>query len=359
MKHKKKRVLLGMSGGIDSSVTAALLKKRGYDVIGITMQLVPKETEKQSACCNLSSINDAKRVANQLNIPHYTINIRDEFKHHVIDYFVNEYMVGKTPNPCVECNRYIKFDALLEKAKELNADYVATGHYCKITYSNKYKRYYLNKAKDNHKDQSYFLYMLSQEQLSRTLFPLGNYLKSEIREMARKFNLITANKQESQDICFVTKNSYKEFIEKQVEKESLKPGNIVDIDGNILGQHHGLYKYTIGQRKGLNISANKPLYVIKINSKNNEVVVGDKDFLSSHNFKIDNLQLVNPSLTQEKKSYSIKVRYQMIPFKGHLSNLNATTAILNSATPIQFITPGQSCVIYDNEKVIGGGIISD
>lgn len=358
MKTKNKRVLLGMSGGIDSSVTAALLKKRGYDVIGITMQLVPKETEKQSACCNLSSINDAKRVANQLNIPHYTINIRDDFKHHVIDYFVNEYMIGRTPNPCVECNRHIKFDALLEKAKDLDAAYVATGHYCKITYSSKYKRYFLNKAKDLHKDQSYFLYMLTQDQLSRTLFPLGNYLKSEIRQMARDFNLITAEKQESQDICFVTKNSYKEFIEKQIEKESIKPGNIVDINGTVLGTHNGLYKYTIGQRKGLNISSNYPLYVVEINKEKNQIIVGNKDILASNEFKLEHLHIINPSLASNKKKYSIKVRYQMIPFKGYIHNFSSNQATLKSITPIKFITPGQSCVIYDDQKVIGGGIIS-
>ena len=358
MKKKNKRVLLGMSGGIDSSVTAALLKKRGYDVIGITMQLVPKETEKQSACCNLSSINDAKRVANQLKIPHYTINIRDDFKQHVIDYFVNEYMIGRTPNPCVECNRHIKFDALLEKAKELDAHYVATGHYCKITYSSKYKRYFLNKAKDLHKDQSYFLYMLNQEQISKTLFPLGNYLKSEIRQMAKEFNLLTANKKESQDICFVTKNSYKEFIERQVEKESIKPGKILDVDGNELGQHEGLYKYTIGQRKGLKISSNHPLYVVQINKEDNEIIVGNKDILSSNEFKLEKLHLINPSLASNTKKYSIKVRYQMIPFKGYLNNFSSQSATLNSLTPIKFITPGQSCVIYDEHKVIGGGIIS-
>tara|TARA_Y100001970_G_scaffold48106_1_gene60919 strand:- start:14961 stop:16037 length:1077 start_codon:yes stop_codon:yes gene_type:complete len=355
---KKKRVLVGMSGGIDSSVTAALLQKRGYDVIGITMQLVPKETEKQSACCNLGAINDAKRVASKLNIPHYTINIRDEFKHHVIDYFVNEYLLGHTPNPCVECNRYIKFDALEEKCKELNADYIATGHYCKITSNANKSRFYLKKAKDEKKDQSYFLYMLSQKQLSRTLFPLGNYLKSEIRDIAHSFNLINANKKESQDICFVTNGNYKSFIEDRIDKQTIKEGNIVDSSGKLLGKHTGIYNYTIGQRRGLNISHVAPLYVIKLNSKNNEVIVGTKDELATNTFTINAYSLVNPEQIQINKLYSVKIRYKMIPFQCKLLSINNDEIIVEATTPLKFITPGQSCVIYDKDIVIGGGIIT-
>ena len=359
MKKNKKRVLLGMSGGIDSSVSAALLQKRGYDVIGITMQLVPKETEKQSACCNLDSINDAKRVANHFNIPHYTINIRDDFKHHVIDYFVSEYLMGNTPNPCVECNRFIKFSALEQKAKELGANYVATGHYCKITQNTKTRRYFLNKAKDLTKDQSYFLYMLSQSQLQKTLFPLGNYLKSEIREIATSLKLINANKSESQDICFVTKGSYQTFIESHLNSnQQIKSGNIVDQDGSILGQHNGIHNYTIGQRKGLNISYHCPLYVIKLNAAKNEVIVGTKDELATNTFKIETISLVNPDLFSPTKQYQIKVRYQMVPFLATCNLLPNNTMVVTSTSPLKFISPGQSCVIYDNNHVIGGGIIS-
>tara|TARA_B100000427_G_scaffold329821_1_gene348173 strand:+ start:5335 stop:6411 length:1077 start_codon:yes stop_codon:yes gene_type:complete len=354
---KKKRVLVGMSGGIDSSVTAALLQKRGYDVIGITMQLVPKETEKQSACCNIGAINDAKRVASKLNIPHYTINIRDEFKHHVIDYFVNEYLLGHTPNPCVECNRYIKFDALEQKCKELNADYIATGHYCKITANAKKSRFFLKKAKDQQKDQSYFLYMLSQQQLKRTLFPLGNYLKSEIRDIAHSFNLINANKKESQDICFVTNGNYKSFIENEIDKKTIDKGNIVDTTGAILGEHTGIYNYTIGQRKGLNISHSSPLYVIKLNAKNNEVIVGTQDELATTTFCIDTYSLVNPEQIKTNKLYSVKIRYKMIPFNCKITTITKDKITLKSTTPLKFITPGQSCVIYDKDTVIGGGII--
>tara|TARA_A100001015_G_C14953106_1_gene697588 strand:+ start:15 stop:1085 length:1071 start_codon:yes stop_codon:yes gene_type:complete len=353
----KKRVLVGMSGGVDSSVTAALLKKRGYEVIGITFQLLPKESEKTSSCCNLNSVNDAKRVCSKLKIPHYTLNIRDIFKKNVIHTFINEYSLGLTPNPCVECNRHIKFNVLQEKAIELKADYVATGHYCKITKNNSKSKFFLKKAKDPKKDQSYFLYMLTNKQLSQTLFPLGNYLKSDIKNMALKMNLITAKKKESQDICFITHGSYKDFIEKQFENKGVGPGPIKDLSGNYLGTHSGISHYTIGQRKGLKIAHKKPLYVIKINSQENTIIVGEEDHLASSIITISKVSLVNTDKLPKTKFYQVKTRYQMTPFMGKIIKQTASTITVKSVSPQKFVTPGQSCVIYDLDTVIGGGII--
>ena len=354
---QKKRVVLGMSGGLDSSVAAALLKRRGYDVIGITMQLLPKESEKLSACCNLNSICDAKRVAQQVGIPHYTINIRDTFKKQVIDYFINDYLLGLTPNPCVECNRSIKFNELQTVATDLQADYIATGHYCQITKSTKTNDVFLKKGKDPTKDQSYFLYMLTQSQLKKTLFPLGGYLKSEIRALAEKLSLFTAKKAESQEICFVTQGNYASFIEKEINKQLL-PGHIISTAGTILGQHKGIHHYTIGQRRGLNLASETPLYVLKINAKNNTIMVGQKDELSTSTIQLKNISLVNPS-NLIGKSFEIKSRYQMTPFQSRITHLDpkARTMTLQSHSPQTCISPGQSCVLYKGSKVIGGGTI--
>jgi len=348
-----------MSGGVDSSVTAALLKKRGYDVIGMTMQLLEQETEHQSACCNLDTITLAKRVCDKLDIPHYTINARETFQKNVISNFVSEYLEGRTPNPCVSCNRHIKFDVLWEKGLEIGADYVATGHYCKRTYSPTKQRYYLKKGRDPRKDQSYFLYMLNNSQLKRILFPLGNYHKSEIRALAHKFGLVNANKPESQEICFVTSKSYKSFIEKYAPKDSLKEGPIVNSKGDIIGQHKGLYQYTIGQRRGLNIPSQTPLFVTHIDIKTNTLVVGQPEDVQTSHMTLSSFSLVNkPDLTIGK-AYDIKVRYQMTPFKAIVKAHQSNQATLEAFIPQTNLTRGQSAVLFENDKVIGGGIIEN
>ncbi len=354
---KKKRVLVGMSGGVDSSVTAALLKKRGYDVIGITLQLLPKEDEKISSCCNLGAINDAKRVASRLGIPHYTVNSREPFKEKVMDYFVDQYLSGYTPNPCVECNRYIKFDELMSKAKDLDADYVATGHYVRRSYSPKRNAYFLKKGIDPAKDQSYFLYMLQSHQLANILFPLGGFVKEDIRAIARDLVLINADKPDSQEICFVGTKSYKDYIRDNVDASHLQPGDIMDTSGKVLGRHEGIFQYTIGQRKGLNLGIHDAYYVLKIDAKTNTVIVGPKESLKSTLIRLKQFSLVNQDEPVMGKRFQIKLRYQMTLIEAKVVYLEGDEAELQLEMPHSFVALGQSCVVYLGDRVIGGGVI--
>ena len=350
----RRSVIVGMSGGVDSSVTAAILKKRGYRVIGITMQLLSEQEE--SRCCNVSDVTDAKRVCQHLNIPHYTLNSRDLFKSSVIDPFVDSYLQGETPNPCVNCNRFIKFTALLKQADALGIQYVATGHYCKKTYNPKLNQYYLKKAADDAKDQTYFLYMLPQNVLKRLLFPLGNFEKPEIRQLATQYNLITAEKKDSQDICFV--QQYKPFIESHSTPEQRKSGAIVDTTGKYLGDHQGLYKYTIGQRRGLNLGTETPYYVVAIQPQYNRLVVSPVR-VQNYRIHLHTVNFINTGDPNYEYNYSIKTRYQMNPVNAKITaynNLN-NTAIITLDTPTYASAPGQSLVLYQGDRVVGGGVI--
>tara|TARA_A100001015_G_scaffold36652_1_gene40391 strand:+ start:506 stop:1591 length:1086 start_codon:yes stop_codon:yes gene_type:complete len=354
----KKRVIVGMSGGVDSSVTAAILKERGFDVIGITMQLLPFEEQKVSACCNLGAVDDARRVCASLNIPHYVINSREIFKERVIDPFVATYSEGKTPNPCVECNRFIKFDELMKRADALDAYYIATGHYCKITKSRNSDERFLKAANDQGKDQSYFLYMLNQSTLKRLLFPLGKYTKSEIRQKAERLGLINATKKDSQEICFVSKTSYREFVQDRISASDLKSGLIRHTNGDVLGEHSGIHQFTIGQRKGLNVSYKHPLYVHRIDAITHDVIVGDSASVPS---KFVQLHTVT-SVSNEKlpsQWLDIKLRYLMIPIRGRVVDHQNEHATIELKTPKSFVTPGQSCVFYSGDRILGGGVIEN
>ncbi|MFH1710117.1 MAG: tRNA 2-thiouridine(34) synthase MnmA [bacterium] len=341
-----KRIVVAMSGGVDSSVAAALLKKEGHDVIGITMQIWPR-AEKGDSCCSLSAVEDARRVANKLGIPYYVLDFQKIFKRNVIDYFISEYNLGRTPNPCVRCNQSIKFDALLKKSKDLGADYLATGHYARI--EKKSGRYILKKGVDPKKDQSYFLYPLSQEALSRTIFPLGDMTKQEIRKLAKKFKLKVADKKESQEICFVDGDFGKLF--------SAKKGNIVDLDGKVLGKHKGYQLYTIGQRRGLGLSRKDPAYVAKIDPKTNTVAVGDRGDVYSDDLTAGELNWVSLSKLDASAKVTAKIRYNSPGAEAEIRPIAKGKVKVTFSKPQFAITPGQSVVFYDGDSVVGGGII--
>lgn len=348
---ENKRVLIGMSGGVDSSVAALLLQKQGYEVIGTTLELFTG-----SSCCNSETYIDAKNVCNSLGIPHFIFNYKDEFRKCVIQDFIDCYANCKTPNPCIECNKYMKFGLMYEKAKELGCNYIATGHYAKTEYSEEYKKWVLKKSNAGKKDQSYVLWNMPQDLVEHVLFPLSDFEnKEQIREIAKENNLKVANKPDSEDICFVPDGNYKKFLE---NNSSLAPkqGNIVNSKGEILGKHTGLYNYTIGQRKGLGISNEVPLFVLGFNKEKNEVIVGEEKELYKKEIIVEDINLILVDKIDKETEVGVKTRYSSKVAMATIMQEGKNIKV-NFTEPQRAITPGQSAVFYKGDIVLGGGKI--
>lgn len=354
-----KTVVVGMSGGVDSSVAAYLLKEQGYNVIGVTMQIWQSEdretVEENAGCCGLSAVDDARRVADALDIPYYVMNFREEFNENVIKYFVKDYLEGRTPNPCIACNRYVKWESLLQRSLSIGADYIATGHYARVVQLDN-GRYTLKKSATIHKDQTYALYNLTQEQLSRTLMPVGAYTKDVIREIAKKINLRIANKPDSQEICFVPDNNYAGFIE-EYTGETIKSGNFVDLDGKVIGKHKGIIHYTVGQRKGLGLNLGKPGFVVEIRPDTNEVVIGDNEDVFTHKLLANNINLMSIECIDGEMTFEAKIRYSHQPAKCKVRMVDEDVLECTFEEPQRAVTPGQALVLYDGDYVVGGGTI--
>lgn len=350
------KVVVAMSGGVDSSVAAVMLKVEGYNVIGITMNLYSQTKAKSSkSCCSGKDINDAKNVANQYNFPHITLDYQENFFNEVIDNFVESYSEGQTPVPCIKCNQTVKFRDLLNEAKKMNADTLVTGHYVQRIGSHKNAK--LFKAKDELKDQSYFLFATLQHQLDYVRFPLGGFLKSEIRDMAKQYNLVVTDKPDSQDICFVTSKSYREFLVKLKPDLNIQ-GNYIDSNGKIIGLHKGIANYTIGQRKGIGIGGSEfPLYVIDINKKNNEVILGPKSLLKKTTITLDNINWLGDSFEESSIRCKAKIRSTQKEDLGTLQFIS-NKAEFTFDKEIMNTSPGQACVFYNDGQVLGGGWIT-
>jgi len=358
---KDKKIACAMSGGVDSSVAAALLKKEGYDVIGITVRTWPKEecgASLSRACCNLEAIVRARALAEDLKIPYYVVDFSREFKKEVIDYFCSEYLKGLTPNPCVICNEKIKLGLLMDKAHSLGAFSVATGHYAKIYFDKNKARFLLKEGKDKSKDQTYFLFTLSQEQLKATLFPVGAMTKGEVRALAKKMRLRAYNAPSSQDVCFISDLDYAEYIKKKTGIE-IKKGEIVDKKGKVLGRHKGIPFYTIGQRRGLGIAHKEPLYVIGIDAANNRIIVGAKRDVLKRALIANRLSWVSIGGIKAPLKVMAKIRYNHKKAPAIVSKIDDDSVRVDFDEPQEAPTPGQAVVFYDKDVVVGGGWIKE
>lgn len=359
MRQVAKKVVVGMSGGVDSSVAAYLLQKQGYEVIGVTMQIWQEEAcevqEENGGCCGLSAAEDARRVSECLGIRHYVMNFRKEFQQNVIDYFVAEYLRGRTPNPCIACNRYVKWESLLKRSMEIGADYIATGHYARIERLAN-GRYAIRRSVTAAKDQTYALYSLTQEQLAHTLMPVGEYEKDEIRRLAGELGLPVAHKPDSQEICFVPDHDYAAFIDREAGGR-VEPGNFVDAQGRVLGPHKGITHYTVGQRKGLGLAMGRPVFVTEIRPETGEVVIGENEDIFRKRLLADHITFMSVPEIRGKMRARAKIRYNHSGAECVLCRVGQDLIEVIFDSPQRAITPGQAVVFYDGDYVLGGGTI--